>query len=261
MNLDYTGHEYEHACAKKLKKQGFTNVQVTKGSGDQGIDVIAHKNGKKYGIQCKYYSSPVGNHAVQEAYAGAKYYGCDYAVVMTNTTFTKSANELAKRIGVQLWENNKIDESSSISCLGCFGITVLFLLIVGLIADHKTRIPFLIIVAFIIVFCVMMKKRKTHKKTETIDEINKQIDETMIYWGNIYLNLFKERYFVDVKLVETRMVNNTTNEFIYSVETEEQAKYLLTKETEMNTNLKEIYTFTLLANNHISLLVETIKNQ
>lgn len=102
------GHKYEYQCAKLLKKSGFSRVKVTQGSGDQGIDVIAYKNGKKYGIQCKYYSSPVGNKAVQEAYAGARYYDCDIAVVMTNNTFTKSAIELANKTFVILWENNKV---------------------------------------------------------------------------------------------------------------------------------------------------------
>lgn len=108
ISLNGDGHQYEYECARILKKKGFRRVNVTKGSGDQGIDVIAYKNGKKYGIQCKYYSSPVGNHAVQEVFAGAKHYNCDIAVVMTNNTFTKSAKELAKSTGVELWPNNKV---------------------------------------------------------------------------------------------------------------------------------------------------------
>lgn len=107
------GHEYEYQCAKMLRKRGFSRVKVTQGSADQGIDIIAYKNGKKYGIQCKYYSSPVGNKAVQEAFAGAKYYKCDIAVVMTNNTFTKSAIELAGKTFVLLWDNNKIPFSAN----------------------------------------------------------------------------------------------------------------------------------------------------
>ena len=84
---------------------------MTRESKDQGIDITAWKEGKKYGIQCKYYSSPVGNHAVQEAFAGAKYYNCDIAVVMTNSTFTKSAKELAHKTDVLLWEKNKMPSS------------------------------------------------------------------------------------------------------------------------------------------------------
>lgn len=107
-SLNGDGHQYEYKCAKILKKKGFQMVSVTKGSGDQGIDIIAYKNGQKYGIQCKHYSSPVGNHAVQEVFAGAKYYNCDIAVVMTNNTFTKSAKELAESTRVELWSNNKV---------------------------------------------------------------------------------------------------------------------------------------------------------
>ena len=85
------GYEFEYQCAKILKRKHFSKIKVTQSSGDQGIDIIAFKHRKKYGIQCKYYTHPVGNKAVQEAYAGANFYDCDKAVVMTNITFTKSA--------------------------------------------------------------------------------------------------------------------------------------------------------------------------
>ncbi len=128
------GHQYEYQCAKMLRNKGFSKVQVTKGSGDQGIDVIAYSGGKKYGIQCKYYTSPVGNHAVQEAFAGAKYYDCDVAVVMTNNTFTPAARELAKKTGVLLWGNSKVSQSANSFWLTKFiGIFVCIVGILGLI--------------------------------------------------------------------------------------------------------------------------------
>lgn len=124
MKKDIDGHQYEYECANILKHRGFSHVTVTKGSGDQGIDVIAYNDGKKYGIQCKYYASPVGNKAVQEAYAGAKFYNCDVAAVMTNTTFTLSAKELASKTGVELWPNNstKMVRPISISATTFVGI-------------------------------------------------------------------------------------------------------------------------------------------
>lgn len=96
------GHQYEHRCAAYLKSIGYTNVTVTPGSGDQGIDILANKAGEKYGIQCKYYEGSVGNKAVQEAFAGSKFYDCDQAMVITNSTFTRSAVELAQKLGVIL---------------------------------------------------------------------------------------------------------------------------------------------------------------
>lgn len=98
------GHEFEYFCADLLRKNGFTNVDVTPGSGDQGVDILAKKEGKRYAIQCKCYSSPLGNGPVQEVYAGMKFYSCDIGIVMTNSVFTKGGVDLARRTGVQLWD-------------------------------------------------------------------------------------------------------------------------------------------------------------
>lgn len=127
------GHKYEYACAEKLKKSGFSRVKVTKGSGDQGIDIIAYKNGKKYGIQCKYYSSPVGNKAVQEAFSGAKFNDCDIAAVMTNNTFTKSAHELANKLDVKLWAKKSVQKSFKNNRISLWKIVNYFVAITGIL--------------------------------------------------------------------------------------------------------------------------------
>ena len=99
------GHQYEQKCAQYLREQGYTNVTVTRGSGDQGVDITAMKDGKKHAIQCKYYEGSVGNKAIQEVYAGAAFYNCSVAMVITNSFFTKSAKELAKKLKVILVED------------------------------------------------------------------------------------------------------------------------------------------------------------
>ena len=104
------GHEFEHYCGQLLQKNSFSNVEVTRGSGDQGIDIIAYKDGIKYGIQCKCYSSDIGNKAVQEAFAGKTFYNCHIAAVLTNRHFTRSAQELASRNGVLLWDREKLED-------------------------------------------------------------------------------------------------------------------------------------------------------
>lgn len=99
-----TGLQFEEYSAQLLRRLGYTNVRVTQASGDQGIDVLAEKDGLKYAIQCKNYHSKLGNTPVQEAFAGKVYYGCDVAVVLTNNTFTDGAFELAESTGVLLWD-------------------------------------------------------------------------------------------------------------------------------------------------------------
>lgn len=98
------GHNFEYFCADVLKKNGFTDVKVTKGSGDQGVDILAKKDGIKYAIQCKNYSSHLGNTPVQEVAAGKVFYNCHVGVVMTNSTFTQGAKALAQATGVLLWD-------------------------------------------------------------------------------------------------------------------------------------------------------------
>lgn len=102
------GHEFEHFCAELLKQNGYKDVEVTQGSGDQGIDIIAYKDYIKYGIQCKCYASDVGNKAVQEVFAGKTFYQCHVGIVLTNSYFTKSAIELAQMNGIVLWDRDKL---------------------------------------------------------------------------------------------------------------------------------------------------------
>lgn len=103
------GHDFEYFCADLLKDRGFLDVQVTKGSGDYGVDILAEKDGITYGIQCKCYNSPVGVKAVQEAYAGRDYYDCMVGAVMTNQYFTKPAVEAAKKLKILLWDRGYLD--------------------------------------------------------------------------------------------------------------------------------------------------------
>lgn len=107
INMNFIeGHDFEYYCAELLEKYGFSNATVTRGSGDQGVDIVAEKDKIKYAIQCKRYDQPVGNKAVQEVAAGRSFYNCNAAIVMTNSTFTSSAIELADKLGVTLWDGN-----------------------------------------------------------------------------------------------------------------------------------------------------------
>lgn len=102
------GHDFEQFTANLLRKLGYERVEVTPGSGDQGVDVIAVKDGKRYAIQCKRYGQKLGNKPVQEVFAGKTIYGCSVAVVLTNNYFTDGAKEAAKATGVELWDRDTL---------------------------------------------------------------------------------------------------------------------------------------------------------
>ena len=103
------GHEFEYFCADLLEKRGFEEVEVTKGSGDYGVDILAEKDGVTYAIQCKRYDGPVGVKAVQEAYAGRDYYDRMVGAVLTNQYFTTPAVEAAKKLKILLWDGRYLE--------------------------------------------------------------------------------------------------------------------------------------------------------
>lgn len=106
---DMEGHEFEYFCADLLKQKGFVDVEVTKGSGDYGVDILAEKEGVTYAIQCKRYHAPVGVKAIQEAYAGRDYYDRMVGAVMTNQYFTAPAVEAAGKLKILLWDGGYLE--------------------------------------------------------------------------------------------------------------------------------------------------------
>ena len=102
-----SGVDYENYIENILLGKGF-KVHRTPITGDQGVDLIAVKDNIKYAIQCKYYSKPVGNKAVQEIIAGKDFYKCDIGIVVSNNSFTKSAVVLAQNSHILLSNENSI---------------------------------------------------------------------------------------------------------------------------------------------------------
>jgi restriction endonuclease Mrr len=101
------GYEFENYIAGLLERNGY-GVKITPKSGDYGVDVIAEKNTKRYAIQCKLHSKPVGVKAVQEVASGRDFYNCDTAIVATSNTFTPNAETLAQKTNVVLWDRQTI---------------------------------------------------------------------------------------------------------------------------------------------------------
>ena len=108
-----SGLEFESFVGDLLKSLGYSGVEVTKSSGDQGVDVIASKDGTKYAIQCKNYSSPLNNKPIQEVTTGKAVYGCDVGVVLTNSTFNQHAVEAANATGTLLWDRQILQKMLS----------------------------------------------------------------------------------------------------------------------------------------------------
>ena len=86
------------------------SVETTPASGDQGVDLIVAKHGRRTAVQAKGYYNSVSNKAVQEAFAGMAHYHCHACAVATNSRFTPAAKDLAASTGcILIDEHNMFD--------------------------------------------------------------------------------------------------------------------------------------------------------
>lgn len=90
-----TGLEFERYVAALLKCQGFTRVMLTERY-DWGVDIIAHKDGIRWGIQTKRSNGLVKIAAVRQVVAALNKYNCERGMVITNGMFSRPAVEIAR---------------------------------------------------------------------------------------------------------------------------------------------------------------------
>jgi HJR/Mrr/RecB family endonuclease len=89
------GLSFERYIAGLLPRLGFTDVRLTERY-DLGVDIVARKDGITWGIQVKHYGGLVKVDAVRQVVTALNMYGCDRAMVVTNSDFSWPAIELAR---------------------------------------------------------------------------------------------------------------------------------------------------------------------
>ena len=102
-----SGRDFERFLVQLFRRLGYTARHVGGNGGDFGADLLVEKGERKIAVQAKnYQSNRVGNDAVQQAIAGAAYYDCDEAMVVTNAQFTRAARQQAEgsNLQVHLWD-------------------------------------------------------------------------------------------------------------------------------------------------------------
>ena len=90
-----TGLEFEHFIAGLLRTQGYENIRLTE-QYDLGVDIIADKDDTRWGIQVKRYTGLVGADAVRQVVTALRRYQCDMSMVITNSAYSRPAEELAR---------------------------------------------------------------------------------------------------------------------------------------------------------------------
>lgn len=96
------GKTFENDINDLLKRSGYS-AEKTSGSVDFGVDIICvNENGEKIAVQCKGKKIKAGVSAIQEVYAGGRYYGIDKFAVVSKAGFTEQAIHMSRVLGVYL---------------------------------------------------------------------------------------------------------------------------------------------------------------
>ncbi|WP_426940681.1 restriction endonuclease (plasmid) [Bacillus mycoides] len=101
------GHQFEAYLGALFERLGY-QTEVTKASGDFGADLVLYAENRKIVVQAKRYINTVGVSSVQEVAGAKNYYNAHEAWVVTNSSFSKPAYQLAKANDVLLLDRMEL---------------------------------------------------------------------------------------------------------------------------------------------------------
>jgi restriction system protein len=101
------GRDFERLLHAIYAAKGY-RVEATPYCGDWGADLVVSKDGIRTVVQAKRWKKRVGVRAVQEVVAAKGKYRAQEATVVTNSTYTQRAYELAKANRVRLWDRARL---------------------------------------------------------------------------------------------------------------------------------------------------------
>jgi restriction system protein len=105
-----SGAEFEKFMTDLFRPRGYA-VEETPASGDQGVDLILPDyDGKRVAVQLKRWSGPVGNAVVGATFGGMAHYRAEEGRIITTSTFTPKARELARSTRVRLINGKELAE-------------------------------------------------------------------------------------------------------------------------------------------------------
>lgn len=96
---------FEFFVGEYLRQQGYTDVDVTQGVADWGVDAYCQKDGKKYIVQAKMYGdckTKVNRRQMMELFGVMHYFDCQGAIMIYNGRIMDDAVQVANKLGIQL---------------------------------------------------------------------------------------------------------------------------------------------------------------
>lgn len=106
---DLTPQEFEEIVGEMYKNLGYS-VKLTPISNDRGKDIIIHKDGKKYIVECKKYSldKNIGRPALQKFFAAISEEKAGLGYFITTSSFAKTAIKYAEGNNIELIDGNNL---------------------------------------------------------------------------------------------------------------------------------------------------------
>jgi len=105
-NID-SGTQFELYLKNIFKQLNYKVKHIGK-AGDQGADLILKYDDVVYAVQAKFYNSKLDNTPIQEVVGSLKYHNADQGVVITNSSFSNGAKDLAKANNVILIDGKSL---------------------------------------------------------------------------------------------------------------------------------------------------------
>jgi hypothetical protein len=111
---DVSPAEFEDFIAFLFQENGYDQKQ-TGYSSDFGADLIIKRDGLKTAVQVKRYFElhKVGVSDINQVVGAQQYYQCDQAMMITTSSYTPAAKELAEAAKVILWDWHRLEKAIS----------------------------------------------------------------------------------------------------------------------------------------------------
>jgi hypothetical protein len=111
---DVSPSEFEDFIAHLFRENGYDQKQ-TGYSSDFGADLIVKQEGVKTAVQVKRYFElhKVGVSDINQVIGAQQYYQCDQAMMITTSSYTQAAKELAEAAKVILWDWHRLEKAIS----------------------------------------------------------------------------------------------------------------------------------------------------
>lgn len=101
--------EFEEHVAKVYAESGY-KTRLTPKSGDNGIDILAEKQGIRYAIQVKKTRKPVGSPVIQTLMGSMIHAGTDHGICVSFSGFTREAERFAFGKNIELVDKHALGD-------------------------------------------------------------------------------------------------------------------------------------------------------